>query len=77
MTGISLQNLDLANKRFELLRETVPDMRRLAVMANANTDQTMLEMKSVQGLARSKFEKPTQSLEIRRSEDVDPAFKWT
>jgi putative ABC transport system substrate-binding protein len=38
MTGISLQTLDQANKRFELLRETVPGMRRLAVMANANNN---------------------------------------
>lgn len=73
MTGISLQNLDLANKRFELLRETVPSMRRLAVMANANTDQTMLEMKTVQGLAR-KFGIDPIPLEIRRSEDIEPAF---
>lgn len=38
MTGISLQNLDVANKRFELLREAVPSIRRLAVMADATYD---------------------------------------
>jgi len=27
ITGVSLQNLDLANKRFELLREVVPRIR--------------------------------------------------
>ena len=33
-TGLSLQNIDLAGKRLELLREVVPDPRRLAIMAN-------------------------------------------
>jgi putative tryptophan/tyrosine transport system substrate-binding protein len=73
MTGISLQTLDLANKRFELLREIVPSMRRLAVMANANTDQTTLEMNTVQGLAR-KFEIDAVPFEIRRAEDIQSAF---
>ena len=35
VTGISLQTLDLASKRFELLREVVPNVHRLAMMADA------------------------------------------
>ncbi|MFZ2081878.1 MAG: ABC transporter substrate-binding protein [Xanthobacteraceae bacterium] len=73
MTGISLQTLDLANKRFELLRETIPSMRRLAVMANANIAPTTLEMDTVQELAR-KFEIDPIPLEIRRAEDIEAAF---
>jgi putative tryptophan/tyrosine transport system substrate-binding protein len=73
MTGISLQTLDLANKRFELLRETIPSMRRLAVMANANVAPTTLEMNTVQELAR-KFGIDAVPLEIRRSEDIESAF---
>ena len=73
MTGISLQTLDLANKRFELLRETIPSMRRLAVMANANIAPTTLEMNTVQELAR-KFEIDPIPLEIRRAEDIEAAF---
>jgi putative tryptophan/tyrosine transport system substrate-binding protein len=73
MTGISLQTLDLANKRFELLRETVPNIHRLAVMANANIDPTTLEMNTVQELAR-KFEIDPIPLEIRRAEDIESAF---
>ena len=33
-TGLSLQRTDLAGKRLELLREIVPGLRRLAIMAN-------------------------------------------
>ena len=34
VTGLSLQAPDLAGKRLELLREVVPGLRRLAIMAN-------------------------------------------
>jgi putative tryptophan/tyrosine transport system substrate-binding protein len=73
ITGVSLQNLDLANKRFELLREVVPRIRRLAIMADANVTPTMLEMNTVQALAH-KFEIEPIPLEIRRTEDIEPAF---
>ena len=33
-TGLSLQKVDLADKRLELLREVGPGFRRLAIMAN-------------------------------------------
>ena len=34
VTGLSIQPTDLAGKRLELLREIVPGLRRLAIMAN-------------------------------------------
>lgn len=73
MTGISLQTLDAANKRFELLREIVPTIRRLAIMADAADPQTMLERNTVQALA-GKFGIDPILLEIRRTEDIAPAF---
>jgi putative tryptophan/tyrosine transport system substrate-binding protein len=73
VTGISLQNLDLANKRFELLREVVPSIRRLAVMADATYDATMLEMNTVQALARQ-FGSNPMPFGIRRTEDIASAF---
>ena len=36
VTGLSLTSPDLAGKRLELLREVVPGLRRLAIMANAD-----------------------------------------
>ena len=35
VTGLSFQQTDLAGKRLELLREVVPGLRRLAILANA------------------------------------------
>src|SRR5262249_30055864 len=51
VTGISLQNLDLANKRFEFLREVVPNIRRLACMAVAPFTPTILASDTLQELA--------------------------
>jgi len=73
MTGISLQTLDAANKRFELLREISPKMRRLAIIADAVDPQTMLERNTVRELA-SKFGIDPIPLEIRRTQDIEPAF---
>ena len=73
VTGISLQTLDLANKRFELFHEAVPRFRRLAVMADATFSQAMLEMNTVRELSR-KFGIESMPLEIRRAEDIEPAF---
>src|SRR5262249_40431341 len=36
VTGISIQQPDLVGKRLELLREVIPQLRRLAIMVNAN-----------------------------------------
>src|SRR5262249_58340320 len=37
VTGLSVQQPDLAGKRLEILREAVPGLRRLAMMGNAGT----------------------------------------
>jgi putative ABC transport system substrate-binding protein len=37
VTGLSVQQTELAAKRFELLREIVPSLHRLAIMGNADT----------------------------------------
>jgi hypothetical protein len=53
VTGLSNQTNDLGSKRLELLREVVPDLRRLAIMANAGNPAAVLEMAEVQAAARS------------------------
>jgi putative ABC transport system substrate-binding protein len=73
-TGISAQNFDTAGKRFELLRETVPDLRKLVVMADATFRQAVLEIGTVRELAR-KFDIEVLPIEIRRTEDIVPAFE--
>jgi putative tryptophan/tyrosine transport system substrate-binding protein len=74
VTGLSLQKVELADKRLELLREVVPGFRRLAIMANVSEPSPVLEMREVQATARTLgFEVITS--EIRRAEDITPAFE--
>jgi putative ABC transport system substrate-binding protein len=51
VTGLSMQQTELAGKRLELLR--VPGLRRLAIMANADAPPAVLEMVEVQATARA------------------------
>jgi putative ABC transport system substrate-binding protein len=74
VTGLSIQGTDLAGKRLELLRELVPDLRRLAIMANVEAPGAVLEMGEVQTTARALGLKLV-TLEIRRVEDIAPAFE--
>src|SRR5262245_26538927 len=52
-TGLSVQGTDLAGKRLELLRELLPDLRRLVIMANMDAPGAVLEMGEVQAMARA------------------------
>jgi ABC-type uncharacterized transport system substrate-binding protein len=73
VTGLSLQATDIAGKRLELLREAVPGLRRLAVLANVGSPLAVLEMREVQATASTLgFEGATS--EIRRADDIPPAF---
>jgi ABC-type uncharacterized transport system substrate-binding protein len=53
VTGLSLQFTDLAGKRLELLRELVPGLGRLEIMANAGASGAMLEMGEIKAMARA------------------------
>ena len=73
VTGLSNQSADLVGKRLELLREVVPGLRRLAIMANVGNPVAVLEMGEVQAAART-LGLEVATLEIRRAEDIAPAF---
>src|SRR6516165_11114862 len=51
LTGLSAQNVDLTGKRFELLREIVPGLRRLAVLFNGNNPTSTIEIDIVRTAA--------------------------
>ena len=51
VTGVTNQATDLAGKRLELLREVLPSLRRLAIMANADYPFGVLEVAEVQTAA--------------------------
>jgi putative tryptophan/tyrosine transport system substrate-binding protein len=74
VTGLSIQAPDLAGKRLELLREVVPGLRRLAIMANPSAPPAVLEMAEVQTTGRALGLEVVAS-EIRRPEDIAPAFE--
>ena len=73
VTGLSRQSPDLVGKKVELLREVVPALRRLAIMANAGYPAAVLEMGEVQAAARRQGV-DAAPLEIRRTEDIAAAF---
>ena len=74
VTGLSMQSADLAGKRLELLREVLPRLRRLAIIGNVGNPQAVLEMGEVQTVARG-LGIEVAPLEIRRAEDITPAFE--
>jgi putative ABC transport system substrate-binding protein len=74
VTGLSNQNKDVAGKRVELLRDVLPSLRRLAIMANVDNVSAALEMREVQAAARS-LGLETVTLEIRRGEDIAAAME--
>jgi ABC-type uncharacterized transport system substrate-binding protein len=73
VTGLSIQSTDLAGKRFELLQEMVPNLRRLALMGNPVISQAVVEMDQVRALAHQTAIE-IQSLEVRRGDDIAPAL---
>jgi putative tryptophan/tyrosine transport system substrate-binding protein len=74
VTGLSSQSNDSSSKRLGLLRELVPALRRLAVMANADAPAAMLEAADTEAAARTLGLEVVTS-EIRRAKDIAPAFE--
>jgi putative tryptophan/tyrosine transport system substrate-binding protein len=74
VTGLSNQTADLAGKRLELLREVVPGLRRLAIMANVDNPSVLMDIGEVQGAARALGLEVVTS-EIRRTDDIAPAIE--
>ena len=72
-TGLSLQATDAVGKRLQLLGEVITGLRRLAIMANSGNPSAALEMREAEATARTLGLEGVTS-EIRRSEDIAPAF---
>jgi putative ABC transport system substrate-binding protein len=73
-TGLSVEASDLATKKLELLREIVPRLRQLALMGNVGNPEAALETGAVETAART-LGLGVAPLEIRRPEDIAPAFE--
>jgi ABC-type uncharacterized transport system substrate-binding protein len=73
VTGLSLQQTEIASKRLEVLREAVPGLSRLAVLVNIGNPAAVLEMAEVRTAARE-LQLEVVPIEIRQTEDIQPAF---
>ena len=74
ITGVSFQQTDFAIKRLELLREVVPALRRLAILAVAGNPVTLWDMREVEAAART-FSLTVVTVEIRRIENIAPGLQ--
>ena len=74
VTGLSVQAVDLAGKRLEILRDVFPRLDRLAIMANVGGPSAALEMHEFQEAART-LRLEVIPLEIRRTDDIAPTLE--
>jgi putative tryptophan/tyrosine transport system substrate-binding protein len=74
VTGISIQQSELIAKRLDLLREVMPHLRRLIIMANAGYAMPVLEAQEAKATAQARGLEAAR-LEIWASEDIAPAFE--
>jgi ABC-type uncharacterized transport system substrate-binding protein len=70
---LSNQSADVAGKQVELLREVVPTLSRLAILFDVDNPVTVLDVNAIQTAAGTLGIKVT-TLEIRRADDIAPAF---
>jgi len=73
VTGLPFQQADLAVKRLELLREVVPTLRRLAILAVAGNPVTLRDMREVEAAAGT-FGLTVVTVEIRRIANIPPGL---
>src|SRR5262245_30946597 len=69
VTGLSIQQTEVAAKRLELLREIVPGLRRLANLGNVSGPAVVLDMREAEATARTLGMEVIRS-EIRRAEAI-------
>jgi putative ABC transport system substrate-binding protein len=73
VTGLSAQISDVAGKRLELLREIIPGLRQLVIMANVDNPSAVLETREVEGAARA-LGLEAAIFELRQADDVASAI---
>jgi len=75
LTGVNFFNAELAAKRFDLLREMLPNVRRIALLvdptAQENTEMTLHELETAQRVGGIQV----QVLKAANNRDIDVAFE--
>lgn len=74
LTGITFLSLELAGKRLELLREILPGVSRVAVLANPQHAGEQAELRASQAAAR-RLGLTLQYVPVRAVRDFDAAFE--
>jgi putative tryptophan/tyrosine transport system substrate-binding protein len=74
VTGLTALLPDLAAKRLELLKETIPKITRAAVLWNPTVREKAIEFKETQAAAKA-FAIRLQSLEVKTPNDIDGGFE--
>jgi putative ABC transport system substrate-binding protein len=73
VTGLPFPQTNLAVKQRELLRDVVPTLRRLAILANAGKPVTLRDMREVEAAVRT-FGLTVVTVEIRRIANIPPGL---
>lgn len=73
MTGVTTNSLEVAAKRVEALKETVPELRRVAIFWNANNGGMPAQVDATERAARV-LGIETQTIALRTSSDTDAAL---
>ena len=73
VTGVTSMNVELTGKRLEMLKEAIPGLSRVAVLAQAGSPATPLSLEVMEAAARA-LGIQLQILEIGGLDDFDSAF---
>lgn len=74
ITGLSLLNPELSEKRLELLKDAVPGLSRVAILWHGGHPGAILARKEIEAAGHS-LALPLQSLEVRGPNDFERAFQ--
>jgi putative ABC transport system substrate-binding protein len=73
VTGMSFMSPELGGKRLELLKEIVPGVSRVAVLANVGNVDRETSIKEIAAVARSSSVQ-LQILNVKKSDEIENAF---
>ncbi len=74
VTGFANVFVQLGGKRLELLKQLVPKMSRVAILWDSTSPAALSEVKEIEVAARA-LGMQLQSLEVRRPDDFESAFR--
>ena len=74
VTGVISVSSDLAGKRLEVLKETLPKLSRVAILWIPTSPSAAYHVRETEVAAR-KLGVQLQSLEVRRADDIEKAFR--